>query len=177
MSAVDQFARNAVLDARRGASAEDRAALDGLFRTRVAPIDASHVARLKALLEGRGWFRLSEVGDPAASAAFLIVQHSGDLPLMERVLRDMEALPREEVDGQDYALLYDRTALMQGRPQRYGTQGSTCTADGRFAVPADLESPAGVDSRRAAVGLMPIAQYLAGMDRMYGRCEGPRLAQ
>jgi hypothetical protein len=46
---------------------------------------------------------------------------------MQKVLRSMEGLvPQGEVEGKDYALLYDRVAMMTGRPQRYGSQGK-CT--------------------------------------------------
>ena len=44
-----------------------------------------------------------------------------------------------EVDGQSFGLMYDRLAVNEGRPQRYGSQ-MKCEA-GRY-VPEPLEDPA-----------------------------------
>lgn len=174
MGGLDQEMRLTLLQPRASASGADRERLSALYAPYIGATDQAHVARLKAMLQGRGWFRLSEVGSRAADAAFLIVQHSGDLTFMRSVLATMEPLLAEhEVDGQEYALLYDRVATMEHRPQRYGSQGTTCGANGEFVVPADLDDPAGVDQRRAAVGMQPMAEYLAGLGRMYGRCTPP----
>ncbi len=50
---------------------------------------------------------------------------------MRDVLSRME--PRvgtDELNGSQYARLRDRTALMDGRPQRYATQGTACEGGG-----------------------------------------------
>lgn len=54
-----------------------------------------------------------------------------------------------EIDGQSYAMMYDRLALSEGRPQRYGTQ-MTCV-DSRWTVNT-LEDPDTVEERRRAMG-------------------------
>ncbi|HYD05463.1 MAG TPA: DUF6624 domain-containing protein, partial [Reyranella sp.] len=74
-----------------------------------------------------------------------------------------------------YAMLYDRIATTEGRPQRYGTQGTDC-ADGRYVTPRDVEDPENLDARRSAIGLQPMAQYLEQQNRLYGRCTPPPVA-
>ena len=66
------------------------------------------------------------------------------------------------LDGQPYALLYDRLQLMSGGRQRYGTQ-VVVRKDGSQVV-SRLEAPDRVDERRRAIGLGPLADYLALFD-------------
>ncbi len=88
----------------------------------------------------------------------LIVQHS-DLEQWRRFVPVMEKLAAQgEVRGGDYALMYDRLALNEKRPQRYGSQ-MTCQA-GRYA-PAPIEDPDHIDDRRAALHMGPYKDYLA----------------
>lgn len=170
MAGLDQELRNTLVSARANAEPAAQERYTALSQRYLGPSDRRNAARLSRLLRGRGWFRRSEVGDRGASAAFLIVQHSGDIGLMRRVLALMQPLLSiDEVEGQDYALLYDRVALHDGRSQRYGTQGF-CGADGRYAVPPDLEDPEHLEDRRSAVGMTSMATYLEGMNRLYGRC-------
>jgi hypothetical protein len=174
MGAVDQLVRNRWLELRKTADEPTRAALKDVWDRRIRPIDEAHVRRLKTLLAARdSWFRQSEVGPQAALAAFLIVQHSDDIGLQKTALASMEPLLAPgEMDKGNYALLWDRIAVTDGRPQRYATQGTDCDGD-RYVTPRDLEDPAGLDARRAAMGLEPMSQYLTRLNEGYGRCEVP----
>ncbi|ATC24834.1 DUF6624 domain-containing protein [Caulobacter vibrioides] len=127
-----------------------------------APIeeaDAENERALLAMVPPEGWFLKSRYGDRAAKAAFNIVQHS-NLDLWRRFVPVLEPLvAKGEVDGQSYGLMYDRLALNEGRPQRYGSQ-MVCK-DGRYVVDT-LEAPEAVDERRKAMGfLTPLAEYVA----------------
>ena len=116
------------------------------------PVDAANTRRLKELLdENEGWFAVAEYGAEASSAAFHIVQHSGDSDLVRRVLPLIEPLARSgEVDPFDYAAMYDRLANREGRGQRYGTQ-FRCV-DGKLeSVP--LEDPSRVEEWRVTLKL------------------------
>ena len=74
------------------------------------------------------------------------------------------AFRRGEADGQSVALLTDRVAVRRGQPQVYGTQADIL--GGRVTIKPIADS-ASVDARRAAVGLMPLAQYVRIMDSVY----------
>jgi hypothetical protein len=98
------------------------------------------------------------------------VQHSGDVAFQKAVLDKMTPLlGSDELDGQSYALLYDRIAVHDGRPQRYATQDAACQ-NGHHAVPRNIEDAGNLDRRRAEMGMGPIADYLRGLDEVYGAC-------
>lgn len=129
-----------------------------------APVSAQDDLLMKELLTmipPEGWFRKSAYGEQAAGAAFLIVQHSG-LEHWRRFVPILEPLVAAgEVDGEEYGLMYDRLAMNEGRPQRYGTQ-MTCKA-GKWVIDRDnLEDPENADARRAAMGFSwTLAEYEA----------------
>lgn len=173
MGAIDYAARTTFLRTRKDASPADREALDKVWADHYEAIDRRNTQRLKVLLANRGWFTDDEVGSRAASAAFSVVSHADDLDFQKQVLAKMEPLVGAGKAPNGYANLYDRVALQEKRPQRYGTQGTACAGD-KHAVPADLEAPETVDQRRAALGLEPMSVYLAGLDKMYGRCDVPK---
>lgn len=88
----------------------------------INPIDDANVAALLKIMPDEGWFTISEVGQDASTAAFHIVQHS-DVALQKRVLPRIEPLVASgEIAGDDYAAMFDRVAISEDRPQRYGTQ-------------------------------------------------------
>jgi hypothetical protein len=110
------------------------------------------------MLPPEGWFTISKYGKAGSTAAFLIVQHS-DVSQWSRFVPVLEKLAAQgEVRGGDYGLMYDRLALNEGRPQRYGSQ-MTCKA-GKY-VPDRLEDPDRLDERRIAIGMSPYKDYLA----------------
>ncbi|PVM85099.1 hypothetical protein DDF62_21465 [Caulobacter radicis] len=173
MGAVDQATRVTFLKVRKTASPEDRQALDAIWAEHYEPIDRKHTERLKVLLAGRGWFTPEEVGQRAADGAFHIVNHSPDLAFQKEALAKMEPLVAQGRAPSGYPNLYDRVAEQEGRPQRYATQRARCV-DGRHAMPDNVEDPAGLEKRRAALGLQAMPEYLKGLDTMYGRCDPPK---
>jgi len=174
MGAMDQVVRERFLAARQEASDEDRARLEVEAWPIAEAVDQANTARMRELLASHeGWFPRSQFGRVASEAAYSVVQHSGDLELMRNVLARMEPLiGTADLNGSQYARLYDRVATMDGHLQRYGTQGTTCS-EGRYVIPADLEDPEHVDERRVALGLNTMADYLEGQNQSYGRCTPP----
>lgn len=133
----------------------------------VMAVDEANTAWLREIVQELGWIDVERFGAEAATDAFLLVQHSGDLPLM------LAALPLIERDvesgvlrGANFALLYDRSQLALGRHQRYGSQ-LVPGPDGMFVAP--LEDAANVDTRRAELGMEPLAEYI---DRFRSRQPG-----
>lgn len=125
-----------------------------------------HGARLWSILDALGWPDAARVGEEGAEAAWLIVQHAIGMPLLQRrVLAQLEhAVRAGSVPAWQWAMLFDRVAVLEGRAQRFGTQLEP-DAEG-WARPCRLEDPAGVDARRARVGLEPLAQRLAREGRL-----------
>lgn len=131
-------------------------------------LDARHTARLKEVVASYAWPAKSLVGEKAAHAAWLLVQHADADPAFQRRCLDlMEKLPPGEVSARDVAYLTDRVLLAEGKPQRFGTQFQKDAA-GKW-VPKTLEDPEHVDDRRRAAGLEPIADYARRMSDVYDK--------
>jgi len=140
-------------------------ALNGYVRD-ISMRDICHTDRantdwLKADLAAHGWPKISAYGAEADHDAWLLVQHADhDVAFQKSVLAILEALlPAKETVPQSYAYLYDRVAVAENRPQRYGTQGR-CTGPGQWE-PWPSEDQDNLDKRRAEVGLNSEAEYKA----------------
>lgn len=134
---------------------------------KTVPVDRDNTAWLKKVVAEKGWPTRSMVGEDGSKAAFLIAQHATlDPGFQEQVLAQMQAaLEQKEADPADFALLKDRVLLHQGKPQLYGTQFGT-DPDGTMFLDAtqDLD---GLDARRQAMGLPPIADYKKTLSELY----------
>ncbi|WP_269533823.1 DUF6624 domain-containing protein [Chitinimonas sp. BJYL2] len=131
---------------------------------KINQLDLANQQFLDEVVVRCGWPKSSQVGARAASAAFLIVQHASlgfklkYLPIMRELAKEGE-LPMHQL-----ALLEDRVRTSQKLPQLYGSQVDT--KDGVTLLP--VEDEAGLDKRRAQVGLPPICKYLEGFVKFYG---------
>ncbi len=122
----------------------------------VLRVDAQNTQRLDAIMKSMGWPRISAVGRKAADAAALLALHADRNPQFQRrALELMQPLVEiKEVNPEQFAYLWDRTHV----PQRFGTQGG---CNGTAWVPDVVEDPAQVESRRAAMGMRPLSDYVA----------------
>lgn len=140
-----------------GLSAEEWRAANAVIWSELGAADADNTAFLKSIMPTDGWFTISQYGEPFIRGAWLIVQHSPDLAFQRRVLQLMEPLVvRKEAYGDDYALLYDRVAVDEGRAQTYGSQ-AYCSK-GKWVL-RPIADEAHVDARRREVGLGPLVDY------------------
>lgn len=127
-------------------------------------VDRANTQRLKEIIAQHGWPSISKVGKPGARAAWLLAQHADeDRDFQRAVLAMLEKLPPGEVEPRNIAYLHDRVTT----PQRYGTQGS-CNDAGQW-VAFEVEDPAGLDQRRASVGLGPQAEYVTKVNQYCSR--------
>ncbi|HJV23695.1 MAG TPA: DUF6624 domain-containing protein [Holophagaceae bacterium] len=131
------------------------------FEPRSLAMDKANAEALRRILDRWGWLDPRTWGKPTEDRAWLLAQHADhDVAFQKRVLGMMEALvPKGGADPLHFAYLWDRVAVNEGRPQRYGTQGR-CVGPGRWE-PRAMEDPEHVDARRDAVGLPPMVDYLA----------------
>jgi hypothetical protein len=133
----------------------------------VERIDREDIAAMKKIVAW-GWPTISQYGKKHAHIAWLLVQHADqDVAFQKKCLNLMEPLvPLKEVNGQDFAYLFDRVARNSGKPQRYGTQLKFV---GKRLVMQPTEDPKNLDKRRAAVGMMPMKDYIRMAEEMYSR--------
>jgi hypothetical protein len=151
-------------------AAEDRrvtrelAATGELYRGYAPRIEELHRRNARALLDlvrAHGWPGRALAGEDGMHAAWLVLQHAIGEPAVQRgclpLLR--EAAERGEATLAQVAYLEDRIAFFERRPQRYGTQFDW---DDRGELnPLPIDDPSGVDERRRAVGLPPLAEAIA----------------
>ena len=86
--------------------------------------------------------------------------------LLQMMAADQKARKEGEANSQDVALLHDRIAVAEGRPQGYATQGR-CVEEAGWQ-PNEIESPKQVDSLREEMGLPPFDSY---SERMQQFCQ------
>jgi len=139
---------------------------DAGFRRRMIARDSASDAVLRGIVAARGWPTRSLVGIEGAHAAWLLLQH--DSAYQAELLPRLEAEPGNEIAPADLAMLEDRVRVTTGRPQRYGSQ-LDAIVEGQPLRYSPIEDPAGVEARRASVGLPPLRVYSCMMRVMYGR--------
>jgi hypothetical protein len=125
--------------------------------------DQQRTARLKEIVQEHGWPTIDLVGKDGEDAAWAIAQHSDfDLAFQQEALALLrEAVSHGQASPGNLAYLEDRVAVAKGEPQVYGTQ-MRCGPGGPVPATPIRDEP-GVDHRRAAAGLDPLASYLAEM--------------
>ena len=122
-----------------------------LSESEAKKLDQENSAALKNLIGINYWIKQSEVGERAATANFLIFQHIMNVNVLKTYLPLLKARCMEgEAPWQYYAMMYDRLQIIQGLPQRYGTQFRV-TDDGQELFP--LEDAEQVDIWRDEIGM------------------------
>ena len=138
-----------------GTSPEARAALE-----KMTAQDEPLQTRIKAIIREHGWPGRSLVGDDGAHTAWLLVQHADTAYIQEVLPLLLDAAERGEARRAEAAYVQDRALKYRGKPQIYGTQLRWSQEGGQPEL-YPIEDEAGVDKRRAAVKLPPLAEYLA----------------
>ncbi|SFD66827.1 DUF6624 domain-containing protein [Streptomyces aidingensis] len=128
------------------------------IRAELRRIDEENTAWLKGVTQAHGWPGHSLVGREAATAAWLLAQHA-DHAFQDRARELLTtAVVAGDADPVHLAYLTDRCLTNFGEPQRYGTQYYD-PGDGGGIRLYPVADPENLDSRRAALGLGPQAEY------------------
>ena len=120
-------------------------------------IDRQNLTTVISLIEKCGMPTLEEVDDIQMSAIWVVFQHGDNvnrkkyLPLLE------QSAKKGDLKATQIAMMKDRTLMMDGEPQVYGTQ---VKKNGNEWELYDLENPETVNKRRAEMGFGPIQEYL-----------------
>lgn len=132
--------------------------LDSEQVEKMRTVDAVNQKRLKEIITLIGWPSKELVGENASSGAFLVAQHAGeDLGFMKEVFSHIEAdYRKQKASPSQYALMYDRIKMLEGKPQRFGTQFNKNSSGCRAWK---MEEPEKVDEYRAQMGLDNLAVY------------------
>lgn len=136
---------------------QDQDARLALDEARMKIADAKSSPELLRIFDRYGWVTNSLAGKAAAHNFWLLVQHQ-EPELQQRFLPALEnAAHNGDASMSDYAYLYDRVQVGQGKQQRWGTQ-----VECRECKPElpPVEAPASLDARRKDLFLLPIGEYL-----------------
>ncbi len=108
---------------------------------------------LNEIIDEIGYPTIKKVGEDANNAAWLVIQHSIEQPdFMKKCAKLMEAEVDENIRCRRHlAYLMDRIAVLEGRPQLYGTQFDW-DENGELS-PNEITDTIGVDKRRKLIGL------------------------
>lgn len=133
------------------------------YHPRLRALHEDNASALAMIIDAHGWPGRTIAGDKGAEAAWLVAQHAVfDLAFMQHCADLVErAVAAGTVPGWQLAFLKDRLRTLSGQAQVYGTQFEP-DAEG-WPVPSPIEDPAGVDARRAALGLNSLAERTAEM--------------
>ena len=118
-------------------------------------IDSLNQANICSLLDRRGFLGRSVVGN-ACEVFWLIIQHAPVelerkyLPMFKKAAENHDLMPMH------VAMMEDRIAMFEGRPQKYGTQMKE-DANGKMVLWRLLD-PAKVDAWRKEMGMPPLTK-------------------
>jgi hypothetical protein len=124
----------------------------------VTHVDEVNLPKLKHIINQDGFPTTAMVGIDGVQAAFLLTTHADDDPSFQAKILTIitPRLRKNEIDGNQFALLTDRVLVAQGKHQRYGTQFE---GRGDQLKPKPIQDEAHVDERRRALGLVSIKNY------------------
>lgn len=144
---------------KEGRSQEALDSLSAVIRKK----DSSNLVFVEQFIAQHGWLGPQEIGMQGVQALFLVIQHA-DLntqnkyyPLIKQAEKDGKLL------SSNVAILEDRIAVREGRPQQYGSQGYYDAEKKKtFIYPLkDLEN---LDQLRVSMGLNPMKEYMKSWD-------------
>lgn len=114
---------------------------------------------MKNLIAQFGWPTYSMVGELAADAPLLVINHHPDDQVRKDYLPMIkQACENGEGSCVEFAKIQDRILVNDGKPQLYGMQFQY--NEDRELIPFPIEAPELVDQRRSAIGLEPLKYYL-----------------
>ena len=129
-------------------------------------IDKENIAVIDSLLQQGLPKGLSE---ESYKTIWIVIDHAS-LEKQVQYLSIIEKMSSEGlIDVDNYAILFDRIAMKQNRPQRYGSQSV------QFGTPGNMhlyiwpvENAESLDSLRETVGMGPILKYLEQLTEYLG---------
>ena len=145
---------------------KDKSLFDG-YHPEMQAIHEENAKTLQKIIHKHGWPSEKLVGNKAAEAAWIIVQHAISLPDFQRSCLKYLTQAAEEGKIPLYqpAMLLDRILVFEGKPQIYGTQFDW-DDDGKLS-PYPISDIKDVDKRRKEVGLPNLSESIESHRRTY----------
>jgi hypothetical protein len=162
----DQASRKTYIDLQTGDTTNDRYWARQLSAVFAKQVDLDATQYMRSTLDTIDWIDIQRFGSAVSARAWLLVQHADRDPEFQALALKRMApyLETGGVDRANYAYLWDRVAVNNGRQQRFGTQPDWQCRNGKLEL-MPVEDPANLDARRAGMNLGPAADALAEMSR------------
>lgn len=125
----------------------------------IVKIDSINLTIVTAFIEKNGWQGKDVVGSTGNVALFLVIQHA-PLEYQKKYLPHLRTAVKNKISPPDHlALLEDRIAVEEKRPQIYGTQVEFSEATKTYKLYPVFDEK-NINTRRKSVGLNSIEEYL-----------------
>lgn len=120
--------------------------------------DSSNLAFVERIIDKYGWLVPQDIGFQGALTLFLVIQHA-DLKTQKKYYPLILKAEKEgNILSSNVAILEDRIAMREGRPQTYGSQGYYDSQKKKvFIYP--LVDVKRLDKLRKSRGLSPMKEY------------------
>lgn len=138
----------------KGASKESLDSIKSIIRQK----DRSNLAFVEQIIDKYGWLAPKDIGFQGALTLFLVIQHA-DLTTQKKYYPLILKAEKEgNILSSNVAILEDRIAVREGRPQTYGSQGYYDSQKKKtFIYP--LVDVKRLDKLRKSRGLQPMKEY------------------
>lgn len=139
---------------------------EAMVEKNMARTDKQNMIEAKQIVSKYGYPGYSLVGEDCSDRFWAIIQHcDDDVAFQQKVLLLMgKEVKKHNAAGDNFALLQDRVLSNQGHKQIYGTQVRVDPKT-HHAKPLPIQDSLNVDSRRKAVGLPPLKDYLKSFEK------------
>jgi hypothetical protein len=170
--AVDQFERNKIVALLNDQSipVTEKDARVKELGDMITRNDRARTARLKEIFLTTDLTKMAEIDRGLAGTVFMIIIHAvDDLPFQKSQLPIAFELAKKGIIGnQQFAILTDKIAVTENRPQVYGSQVKCENGITQVSGQHDL---AAIVAARADIRLEPLEDYLKHSASFYG-CGG-----
>jgi len=139
------------------------------YHKEMAQLHNRNAEALDEIINTIGYPTIDKVGEEASQATWLVIQHSiGQPTFMKKCEQLLEkAVVEKKADPKELAYLTDRIAVLEGKPQRYGTQFDWDKNGALSANPFDDLSL--VNQRRKSIWLNTLEEQTAMIRRQAQR--------
>lgn len=128
-------------------------------------VDKPNSERLKEIYEKNGFPTFKTVGKEGVEAFMLILQHTPDENLRQKMLNPIEkAFKRKEISSNEYTNYVDRLLVHQGKPQIYGSNFDF--KDGKLMM-SEVKNLKNLNKIRRKAGLPTIEEYAEILKNAY----------
>lgn len=122
-------------------------------------ITKENYSNMQQLIKTYGWPKYSTVGELAADAPLLVINHHESDDIRKEYLEQIkQSCLNKEGSCMEYAKIQDRILVNEDQLQVYGMQFRYNSE--RKLEPFPIKDPEYVDQRRTAIGLEPLKDYL-----------------